>query len=225
MTTITGEYWIIDGQTSYADGDVGDTNHSGYALDHLRRKVAEALGEECAEMPDWDAFVREIPKLLNVALDLGLSGFVKSPHVEDVYDELCKFKNQLGLDQEDIDYAFERGGGKGGGDVRNYMALKYGWITCHGNRLSVWHLTRDALEQIVDAIYDLMEGEDDGDVSLTIFVCSTCKCYATTLKKLEAADYSDMDLTEIDMPVGPNAQVAKMDLVLEPEFYKQYPRL
>ena len=36
---IRGEYWIIDGSATFADGDVGDMNHEGYAIDHARHRI------------------------------------------------------------------------------------------------------------------------------------------------------------------------------------------
>lgn len=32
---LSGEYWIIDGVSMYADGDIGQYNHEGYVIDYI----------------------------------------------------------------------------------------------------------------------------------------------------------------------------------------------
>ena len=31
----SGEYWLIDGQATFADGTIGDLNHSGIVIEHI----------------------------------------------------------------------------------------------------------------------------------------------------------------------------------------------
>jgi len=53
---LSGEWWIADGQALYADGDIGDMTHEGYAIDYAKRLVLDALGldtdDEYAELPE-----------------------------------------------------------------------------------------------------------------------------------------------------------------------------
>lgn len=226
METIRGEYWIVDGSANYADGDVGDTNHEGYALDHLRRIVLEACDLEPSDCYDWDELLKDIPESLNALLDLGLDNFISDPLAGDVHSMVRQFARHLELDPEDLDQAFE----VGGGDVRDYMCRKHGWIVCHNNRFAVWHLTRDAVKQIAEAVGDILDQEgslyeEDSDADLEIFVASTNNTYEVLWSTLESEDYSSLPLKQIEPAIGPNAQVAAMDLELVPEFYKQYPSL
>ena len=225
MITIKGEYWVIDGAPHYADGDIGDTNHEGYALDYLRRKVLEAVDIDPGEFYDWDALVEEIPQALNERRDLKREplgeGLAESV---DAGDELAKFAIQLGLDPEDLAQAFERAGE----DARTYMSRKYGWIVCHRNRFAVWHLTRDAVNQIEEAVGEILFEEgylEDGDVDaeLEIYVASTGHTYEVLWSALTREDFSALQLSE--PVIGPNAQLAAMDFALVPEFYKQHPSL
>lgn len=225
MATIRGEYWIIDGSTNYADGDIGDTNHEGFALDHLRRRVLEAVNIDPGDEYDWDELVKDIPQALNEALDLGLEpigeGLADIVGAGDVCDELGKFATQLDLDPEDLDQAFERAAG----DVRDYMGRKYGWIICHKNRFGVWFLTGDAVKQIVEAVGDILDEEgaldddDDVDADLEIFVASTNKTYTARWQDLSAGDLADLQLSAPE--IGPNAQMAAMDRALEHPYYQQ----
>jgi hypothetical protein len=195
METIRGEYWIIDGAATYADGDIGDTNHEGYALDHLRRKVLDAADIDPGDFYDWDELAADLPPDLS------------------------------GVDPEDLEQAFERAAGE---DVRTYMSRKYGWIVCHRNRFAVWHLTRDAVQQIEEAVGDILfeEGfleDGDGDAELEIYVASTGHTYEVLWSALTLGDFSALQLSE--PVIGPNAQLAAMDFALVPEFYKQHPSL
>lgn len=221
MKTIRGEYWIINGATNYADGDVGDINHEGYALDHLRYKIADALNLDFGEMYDWEHELENIPEAVNEELDLGMEDFDTTPSA--VLELLKLHYDALGLDLEDLDYAFD----EPGHDVRSYMSKRYGWIVCHGNRFAVWYLIRDAAEQIAEAVEEILweEGaleEDDGDfdAELEIYVVSTGHTYTTTWKQLANEDFSDLGLCKVDPAVGPNAQVAKMDYEIQHPYYK-----
>lgn len=217
MKKIKGEYWIIGGDATYVDGNVGDTNHEGYALEHLRRKVLEGVGILDDDF-DWDEVVKEIPEAILDSVD-----FAEMPEDPDALEMLLRYAEQIGLPAGDIDHAFERRG-----DVRTYMAKTYGWIMCHGNRLAVWHLTRDAAEEIADAVANILYEEaswddEEPDAELEILVAASGKTYATTLQQLLHNDFSDIGLTEIEPPVGRNAQVAQLDLNLELPCYQGKP--
>lgn len=41
MGDIRGEYWITDGYVDFADGDVGDMNHEGKAIQYVASKHVE----------------------------------------------------------------------------------------------------------------------------------------------------------------------------------------
>ena len=222
MEKIRGEYWIIEGSPNYADGDIGDTNHEGYALNHLRRLVLEAVDIDPGDDYDWDELLKDIPQALNEALDLGLTDLEARPVPEDVWVELTQFAAQLNLNPDDLDHAFERAAD----DVRDYMCRKHGWIICHGNRFGVWHLTKDAVKQIEEAVGDIIfeenglaDGDPDIDAELEIFVAATNKTYEVLWSALTLEDFSALKLT--DPEVGPNAQLAAMDRALEHPYYQQ----
>lgn len=220
MLKIRGEYWIIDGTTNFADGDVGDINHEGYALDHLRYKIADALGMDFGDMYDWDDEIENIPEAVNEKLELGMEDFDTSPSA--VLELLKTHYDALDLDREDLDYAFD----EPGHDVRSYMAKRYGWIVCHGNSFAVWYLTRDAAEQIAEAVEEILweegaiEDDNDFDAELEIRVGASGKYFSTTWKQLSNEDFSDLELHQVDPFVGPNAQVAKMDYESQHPYYQ-----
>ena len=220
LKSITGEYWIIDGSPNFADGDVSDTNHEGYALDHLRRQILDAVGIDIDDCYDWEAEIQNIPEALCETLGLDPDALEFPAAERDVHDELVRRAAELQLDPEDITQAFYYGIM----DVRDYMGKKHGWIVVHGNRIGCWFLTRDTLKQIAEGVDELLgeEGseDEDDDVELMIHVASTCKDYEVLLSELKAEDFSTFALKEEEPEIGPNAQVTAMDKELELPFYR-----
>ncbi len=220
LKSITGEYWIIDGHPNFADGDVSDTNHEGYALDYLRRRILDAVEIYPDDCYDWEAEIQNIPEAICEKLGPNAEE-LEFPFAErDVHDELVRRADELELDPEDITQAFYYGVM----DVRDYMGKKHGWIVVHGNRVGCWLMTRDTLKQIAEGIDELLgeEGseDEDDDVELTIHVASTCKDYEVLLSELKTGDFSCLPVKESVLVGGPNAQVAAMDKALTNPFYK-----
>ena len=52
MADLSGEFFLIDGDAVYADGDVGDFNHDMIATDHVRRNVVDVLDQNFEV--DWE---------------------------------------------------------------------------------------------------------------------------------------------------------------------------
>ncbi len=220
LKSIIGQYWITNGAANYADGDVSETNHEGYALDFLRRCILEAVQIDRYECYDWEAEIQNIPEALCEKLGMNVDDLDLPVNERDVHDELVRYADALELDPEDISAAFCYGIM----DIRDYMAKKYGWIVLHGNRAGCWFLTRDTLKQIAEGVDEILgeEGseDEDDDVELTIHVASTCKNYEVLLSELKAGDFSSFPLKEEELQVGPNAQVAAMDKALLNAYYK-----
>ncbi len=223
MVKLTGEYWIIDGEPTFADGDVGDINHEGYALDVLRREVLEALEmEPDDDLYDWDSLVAEMPAVICKMLDTtdGQERSESETPEDLALALLLEHSDLLGLKDEDVKQAFERGAM----DVRDYMGRTRGWISMHGHEFGCWFLFRHTLAEIVSGVETMLEemGEEDleADVRIQIHVASTGKDYSTKLSILKTEDFSSFAL-QPDLPEpGPNAQVVKMDKDITHEFYK-----
>jgi hypothetical protein len=50
-----GEFWIIDSQAVFADGDIDDMNHETVVLDHVRRQYADPRFDY-GDWVDWEGF-------------------------------------------------------------------------------------------------------------------------------------------------------------------------
>ena len=199
---------------------MGDQNHEGVAYDFLRRKIMEACDMRVYDEYDWDEVVKSLVCGLADVVDTSAYEPISTPAPDDadsVHKFVSHFREELDLQQEDIDHAFER---RSAGDVRLYMCKQYGWITCHGNRFCVWYLTRESAERISEAVGDILEQEGSlsDDAELEIFVGSTGKTYTVSWRVLELGDFSSLQWTP--PPAGPNAQVAAMDRALEHPYYR-----
>lgn len=214
MHKLKGEYWLHGDDVSFADGDVGETNHEGYALDYLRRGVLDTLGVAYLDYYDWDGL------LSGPILDELRSRF-ETEEDDDASYLLLKHAEALGLD--DMDVAHALGTVKYAADVRSYMAERYGWVAVWDSRFCVHALTRETAERIAEGASRIAEeqGIEPGeDAEINIFVATTGKTYRTTLTRLEEADWSDLPIEEVVPAVGPNAQVAAMDREIQHPYYK-----
>ena len=77
-TAMRGEYWFMGSQVVGADGDVGDTNHSGYVIGSIISNHADELGIGDPDLCDLDEFTDD---------DLREAGFDKD-EVEAVRDRM-----------------------------------------------------------------------------------------------------------------------------------------
>jgi hypothetical protein len=215
-TSIRGEYWIVDGEPHYVNGDVGDTNHSGFALDFLRREIFDALGMDVDEYYDWDEEVKILQA--TVAFEFNRVFELEDP----VRPLLESVATELELDLDLIAHVFDWPDNPE--DLRGYVARKFGWIICHGNTLGVHFLDRGTIDTLCIGVGEIIDGEgieDEEALVLTIFVASTGNTYSVNWMDLQSGDYATLGLRRIDLPVGPSAAVAKLDRDLEPEFYKR----
>jgi hypothetical protein len=54
---LRGEYWIINGQAIYADGDIGDMNHEGYVIQYAQNLISQEVNYDFdTEFSSWDGF-------------------------------------------------------------------------------------------------------------------------------------------------------------------------
>lgn len=170
-----GEYWIIDGTAHYCDGDVGDVNHEGYALDHVRRTVADKMGVEFDEMDDWQ---RTLEDMASDRLDPDNDADLEAWNDGD-YESLIDYSwEECGITPEEWAVANDRPGI----GAREYAIKHLGWKRVIGSEVETWTLTQDDIQDILDGAYDT--GEADEDTELTIYVFSTKRTISATLAEL-----------------------------------------
>lgn len=142
--TMRGEWWLEDGTSMFADGDIGDMNHEGFVIDRAQREIADSLGDGFEDMinddgVDWNSIVVKLEED-NDAVASGLT------------DNLLK---SLEIDPELFEVA------TGNGDVRAYAVEKWGWTRVAGNDVQTGSLTTRSMKQLADGLGDAYQEEVD----------------------------------------------------------------
>ena len=159
MADLSGEFFLIDGDAVYADGDVGDFNHDMIATDHVRRNVVDVLDQNFEV--DWEG-LRSKPFTTGESIEDPLTG-------QDVpFEEVSNFLENklagapqgreallktLGISEEEV------GIFKGSGDPRGYGIRSLGWTRIAGNNAEVFGLNRSKLRELANGLWDA-GGED-----------------------------------------------------------------
>ena len=114
---LQGEYWITPDGVWFADGDVSDMNHSGYALDHARRLLLQQIGaRDDKEFMDDQTF--------SLAIDRAMwEAEFTYPEECGVRDALLAWKNAGGcsFDEDLLAGCLEVG------DIREFAMKHWGW--------------------------------------------------------------------------------------------------
>jgi hypothetical protein len=166
MPKVANEYWIHDGQASYADGDVGDVNHEGMVIDSILAEH-DLEGADLMTHQGCVAFVRDwVWDHAQEAVQLLESKGVIPPGTQVQQDDVEQYADKLtaedvlaaiGLSANQIGVLFNRT------DGRDYALEVWGWKRMIGNSVQTWELDAKDLGDIGDGIYDAMgdQGEDD----------------------------------------------------------------
>ena len=168
---VRGEYWIVDGDVSFADGEYGEIDHTGLAIQHATNSVLDAMGidsnGESILISDYaddisDKFQEE-----------GL------PEERDVGQFVLRILNEQGID--DAYGLYEAA--KGNGDPREYALMHWGWKRFADGTVQTQTLTEGDLSEITDGLSSIMEEsgidcESMGDVEFGIDVSSAGTYYS-----------------------------------------------
>ena len=169
-----GEHWLDNvGNATFADGDIGDMNHEGYATDKAVRDVASAFGVDPGdEYVDWDHVLNQIKE--------GYADKAEGPCPEcqgygtkmvmqkggDYIGQDCDHCQGSGMVKgkipDDWEPPYEEVGVdpdtwlvvQGHGDSRLWAAKKHGWTRMAGNSLQTVGIDGDKMKVIADGIND-----------------------------------------------------------------------
>lgn len=165
---IRGEWWIRDGAVDYADGETGEIDHTGLAIQHATQQVLDALG---------------------------LEGNGVSILLCDYGDEIAEQFQEEGNEGEGTaeEYVLriltEAGEGDpadlhslamGNGDARDYALKHWGWKRVADNTVETNTLTDDDLSDIASGLSDVIESEgldDEADPEFNVYVMSGNKWF------------------------------------------------
>jgi hypothetical protein len=225
---IRGEYWVQNGQVDFADGDIGDQNHEGIAIDHVVSKYADEVSSLADEL-----------NLGHEALDSGYNGYdseAVSKLLWRVYETLT-----VGRDPDDED---EQGEERdpisdeeadsyimkelrcnadayqillGRGDARLYVMKYEGWMAIRSHSIEVYGYSDAMRPQVASAIQDVIYEEhnltddeyDPETVEIDLHDLKNNKYYSVTLAELLAPPAMPTTQTR-NIDDGKNAYTGKL---------------
>ena len=148
--TLSGEWWIEDGQAMFADGDIGDMSHEAHVIMKLTREILDVFGVQ-----DDSEFLKELSEYYDQLgfesiYDVTINSLVDS-------EELVAHWPNTVQRQAAVECVL------GNGDARDYALVWDGWKRVKGNNVETWTLTADDLRSIADGLADTGCFDDDDD--------------------------------------------------------------
>jgi hypothetical protein len=159
---LRGEWWIQDGQSVYADGDVGDINHEAHVINVLRSEILTYLGVDLVNYdyaPDFNDVADEI--LDNIKDELTKEEIEDWVEHNEYYNVIATYLKRKGDKNIKTKLSYLKGHNDSGQtmDAREY-GLKYlGWVRVKGNEIQVNTLTSEDLKNITKGLYDAYNEE------------------------------------------------------------------
>ena len=185
--SLRGEWWIVDGQAQFADGDVGDLNHEAAVIEDARSSILSTFDIHVDEIYDWEERRDNLSRsFINEELDESKKWDHESSdmdflQIEFDNDPILFFWTYLcepnGIDKSTWEMA------EGIGDVRQLAMKHWGHKRMVGSIIETYTLTPSDLSSIVYGIgdaygEDLNDSEENGqDITFTIEVDATRSLY------------------------------------------------
>lgn len=167
---LSGEWWIIGGNAQYADGDIGDYNHEGMAIEYAQQSIMDGEG-------DWDewkvkAATNMFQKAMMQANTPELKQQVQAKWDEDGGEEfLMDALREKGIDNETYQVAEMMG------DPREWAIKTLGWKRLQGNNIETYNISASDLHDIANGLWDAYQEECETS-EFNIYVYSQDKWYS-----------------------------------------------
>jgi hypothetical protein len=189
---LRGEYWIQHGSVDFADGDVGERNHEGIAIDSVCSEhvdsiisLAKELGLEC-DLPRYEVDPEAIARVMTeIAYEICET---KAVSALDADKEIAEF---LGCKLEAVAILH------GGGDARLYVMKYEDWIAIRGHNIELYGYSEEKRKYLAHGLSEILESEgieDDVDPEEIDFY----------LDDLKTKRSSRLTLADIESPVVVN---------------------
>jgi hypothetical protein len=202
-----GEWWIYPGgDAQFADGDVGDSGHEGYVIEHVAREIYEHFigyepGDQMGYLSQYEDYLFKSLQSEGRLTEQDIETWERGRGPTEVLiaklleDKVYNSPNQA---QDAVYIAY----GSSSKDARDY-AMKYlGWKRMttsrnYGTDIQTWFLRDSDLKDIKRGIYDAWAGddedEDEASHEVTIEVRANNKTFSgIPLSELETATVSDL---------------------------------
>ena len=169
LAELAGEWWVIDGDAAFADGDTGDINHEGMVADHVRRQYADDRFDR-GEYVDWDAFEASLlaERIAGGRLDAGtMDSKAKDQLVREALAELGMTPEEIAIARNSSNI-----------DARDWGLEHLGWKRVKDRYVDTWNLEARDLAAIARGLGNAYESvEDESELVFDINVVSTRTLY------------------------------------------------
>lgn len=166
-----GEWWIDErGETTFADGDVGDSNHEAIVIQHLTYQILSHFNinnDEVSNLSDNEEEIFQSLKDDDRLTEEDIEEWETRGPSEVILRKLIEDKT-FG-DPKQTEDALYIAYGSNSRDARNYAMKYWRWkiMKTFENHIEIqtWHLKPEDLGIIVRGIWDIQEdnGNEDGD--------------------------------------------------------------
>lgn len=202
-----GEWWIYPGgDAQFADGDVGDSGHEGYVIEHVAREIYEHFlgyepGDQMGYLSQYEDYLFKSLQSDGRLTDQDVETWERGRGPTEVVIEKL-LEDKVYTDRKQAEFAVYIAWGSSNNDARDY-AMKYlGWKRMttsrgYGTDIQTWFLRDPDLRDIKRGIYDAWGGddedEDDATHQVTIEVRSNSKTFSgIPLSELETMTVGDL---------------------------------
>lgn len=166
-----GEYWIIDGRPEFADGSVGEVDHTIIALIHIRQYILESIGwdGDSDNLCDCGMFFDELAKITGSRKMGEVSEYLQLRCLEPAKAlRLLSAAYNLAEPREAVMQEF------------GWKWVKSGWVATYRYEAEDRKDISDGMEQV------FCEDDEDYDQTFEIRVMTTGKSFMITLDELKA---------------------------------------
>lgn len=206
-----GEWWIYPGGAAqFADGDVGDSGHEGYVIEHLSREIYEhfcgSAPDEMGYLGDWEGDIfralKDDERLSEEEIATWENRGSRGGPLVVILAKLLEDKAYK--DPKQAEDALYIAYGSSRLDARDYGMKYLGWkrmtTSNYGTEFQTWFLRQSDLDDMKRGIFDAWgdmgdtgEEADDPNHSVSIEVRANNKSFSDIpLETFERATVSDI---------------------------------
>lgn len=182
---IRGEYWIVDGDVQFADGDIGDYTHEGLAIEHVFSQWSDTIYSlaqdyeiEFEEDGHYDGVnTEQISELINEILEVIKNTQQGNPD--------AILMQQMGIDQDAYTVI------SGYGNAMEYVMKNEGWIAVRGDSVDLFGFDNQKKQSLINGLYEIFEQEgidvndpEENEVEFQISDHKTNKYYYVSLEDI-----------------------------------------
>lgn len=173
METIRGEYWIIDGQPTFADGNISDYNHESIAEEY----VLEQLNLE------------QLAKKLKINTKASTLNDIFHLIINKLIEKNINPIKYLNIEEKLYKAIYT-------GNIYNYVIEHDNWIAVRENNIELFDFLKNK-QNLIKGIENILDEEDilTDDIELYIYDFKNNKAFSTTLE-----DIKNQSLSRIDNP-------------------------